>query len=114
MIAFLYYPLYLAVFWYQDVVGGVIEFFVAFNKYLSSLLSVPLLIKTYFKPLKNEYRDGLVLFSVIAGMIVKSVLLSVTISIILIVLAIEFFVCVAMILLPFALPLAILKAKNIL
>lgn len=114
MIAFLYYPIFLVVFWYRDVVGGLIDFFVAFNKYISSLFSIQLLAKTFFKPLKNEYREGLVLFSIVAGMIVKSVLLIVTVSIVLIVLAIEFFVCLAMILIPIVLPLAILKAKNIL
>jgi hypothetical protein len=57
MIAFIYYPYYLFVFWYKDVIGGVFNFLLSFNRYVSALLSVPLLFKTFFKPLKNGNID---------------------------------------------------------
>jgi len=43
--------------------------------YIANLLSVPLLLRTFFKPLKSEYREGLVLFSVLVGIIIKSAVL---------------------------------------
>ncbi|MBI2613823.1 MAG: hypothetical protein HYW62_03545 [Candidatus Levybacteria bacterium] len=36
------------------------------------LFSLPLLIRTYFKPWKNEYRKGLVVFSIAMGMSIKT------------------------------------------
>jgi len=52
-----------------------IKYFLTVNHAILQILSIPILIKTFFKPLKNEYRKGLVLFSLVFGMIVKSSLL---------------------------------------
>lgn len=68
--------------------------------YAANLLSVPLLIKTFFKPLKNEYRDGLVLFSIIMGMIIKLVLLLISFSILIILLGILIVINLIVILMP--------------
>lgn len=103
MLAFLYYPFYLIVFWYKDVLGGLLDFFIDLNRYVASLLSLQLLIKTFFKPLKNEYRQGLVLFSIIFGMVIKSVLISISLLLVLFLLFIEFLIGVFLLLLPFAL-----------
>lgn len=100
--AFLYYPIYLATFYYKDVVGGVVRFFVGIDKYLISLFSISLLLRTYFKPLKNEYRQGLVGFSRVAGIVVKSVLLSVSVSILSIALLAELLIVLVLIFLPFS------------
>ncbi len=103
MLAFVYYPFYLIAFWYRDVLGGLLDFFIDLNRYVASLLSLPLLIKTFFKPLKNEYRQGLVLFSIIFGMCIKSVLISVSLLIVILLLLIEFLMGVFLLLLPVAL-----------
>ena len=114
MIAFLYYPFFLLAFWYKDVTGGVINFFAGFNRYVASLLSVPLLFKTFFKPLKNEYRDGLVLFSILAGILIKSVLLFVSVTIIFLILCTELLLVAALLLAPIGLPILIVRSGGLL
>ena len=111
MSAFLFYPFYIIVFWYKDVLGSLIEFFVMLNKYTVALLSLSLLIKSFFKPLKNEYRKGLVFFSIVAGVIIKLFLISISLSIILIILLVEFLVLVFLFLLPLLLLLLVLGKK---
>jgi len=103
MIAFLYYPLLLIEFWYKDVLFGLANFFVRFNRYMISLLSLSLLVRTFFKPLKNEYRDGLVLFSIFFGMVIKAVLISVILSIVLIIIFIECLIILLIASIPVAL-----------
>ena len=102
MIAFVYYPLYLILFWYKDVLSGALNFFAQLNRYAASLLSIPLILKTFFKPLKNEYREGLVLFSVLAGIFIKSFLLLISVSIICVLLIIEVIFLFTLLLLPFS------------
>lgn len=103
MSAFLLYPLYLFIFWYKDVLVGLLNFYAAFNKYVAQLLSLPGLVGTFFKPLKNEYRQGLVVFSIVAGIFVKSVLISIDVLIITILLAVEVVSLITVALFPFLL-----------
>ncbi|HZJ18458.1 MAG TPA: hypothetical protein VFD45_02465, partial [Patescibacteria group bacterium] len=42
------------------------------NKAVMDIISLPLLLKTYFRPWKNEYREGLVGFSIGMGMFIKT------------------------------------------
>src|SRR3990172_11730495 len=42
-----------------------------------NLLSVKLIFKTFFKPWKNEYREGLARFALFMGIFIKSMLLAV-------------------------------------
>ena len=39
------------------------------------MLSIPLFFRTFFKPLKNEYRGDLVGFSIVMGMVIKTILI---------------------------------------
>lgn len=73
--AILLYPFFLIIFWYKNVVSKTLKLLASFLVYVLNLLSIPILIKTFFKPLKNEYRQGLVGFSVIIGIFVKSILI---------------------------------------
>jgi hypothetical protein len=107
MLAFIYYPFYLISFWYKDVLGGLFDFFIDLNRYVASLLSLTLLLRTFFKPLKNEYRDGLVAFSIVFGMVIKSVLISISLCIVLILMLIEFLIGILMLILPIGLLLLI-------
>ena len=108
MVAFLYYPFYLIAFWYRDVFGGLINFFILFNRYTVSLLSIPLLLRTFFKPLKNEYRDGLVVFSTVFGIFIKAFLVLITTSIVFVILLIEFLIALLIAFIPIVLILMIL------
>lgn len=112
MVAFLLYPLYLLEFWYRDVLGGIISFFVSLNRYIASLFSLPLLLRTFFRPLKNEYRDGLIVFSIIFGMIVKSFLIMISIFVILIVLMLEVLVLLFVAALPVILTFMVFGYKQ--
>lgn len=100
MFAFLYYPFYLVLFWYKDVLGGLFKFFIDINRYVASLLSLPLLIRTFFKPLKNEYRDGLVIFSIVFGIFIKTFLISASVLIVFLLMLVEFLVGVFLFVLP--------------
>lgn len=100
--AILLYPFYLIVFWYKDVVLGLAGFFVVFNRYISSLLSLHLLTSTFFKPLKNEYRKGLVVFSIISGMVVKMILIPAILLILAFFLFIEALFLIGLSVFPFA------------
>ena len=88
-----------------------LAFFASFNKSLLHLLSLPILFSTFFKPLKNEYRDGLVFFSIIAGILIKSVLLFVSISVLVIALLVELFLLLFLALLPLLLVFLLVSKK---
>jgi hypothetical protein len=68
-------PLTFLKFWYFDSPREIAEFFISVNKAFFKLFSLPLLIKTFSKPLKNEYRQGLVRFSIAMGVFIKSILI---------------------------------------
>lgn len=114
MIAFVSYPFYLLSFWYKDVVVGLFGFFAAFNMYVARLLSYPSLLKTFFKPLKNEYRDGLVLFSICFGVIIKSVLVAVNSLILLFMLLVEVLILLFLVVLPVVFLVLLLSPRVIL
>lgn len=75
MSGYLLLPLDFLKFWYIDAPVQMLRFFGSFNHAFFQLFSLPLLLKTFFKPLKNEYRKGLVGFSIGMGMAVKSALI---------------------------------------
>lgn len=66
-------------FWFLEAPRGIIAFFGSLNQAFFQLFSLPLLIRTFFKPIKNEYREGLVAFSIGMGMAVKSTIILVNI-----------------------------------
>lgn len=65
-------PLIFLKFWYIEKPFELIEFFRSINQAFFQLFSLPLFLRTFFKPLKNEYREGLVGFSIAMGIIIKS------------------------------------------
>ena len=65
-------PLIFLRFWFLEAPRGLITFFASLNNAFLQLFSLPLLIRTYFRPWKNEYRKGLVGFSIAMGMFVKT------------------------------------------
>ena len=93
-------PVFLVPFWYRDFLLGSIKTSYYVFIYIANLLSVPLLLHTFFKPLKSEYREGLVLFSVLVGIIIKSAVLLVAAVLLLISFIILLGINVGIILLP--------------
>jgi hypothetical protein len=65
-------PLIILKFWYLEAPKNIIKFFMALNKNFLGVFSLPLMIRTFFRPWKNEYREGLIGFSIFMGVIIKS------------------------------------------
>lgn len=68
-------PIAFLKFWFLEAPKGIIEFYGSLNKAFFQLFSLPILVRTFFKPIKNEYREGLVAFSIGMGIAVKSVII---------------------------------------
>jgi len=99
---FLFLPLAFLKFWYFESVINLFGFFASLNKAFFQLFSLWLLIKTFFKPLKNEYRQGLVGFSIVMGMIIKSMFIFVDLLLLVALLAFEIVVIISFLVFPVA------------
>ncbi|MGE5041952.1 MAG: hypothetical protein ACM3IJ_03535 [Candidatus Levyibacteriota bacterium] len=77
------YPFLVVLLWYKDGLLTTLAYISAFNSYCLKLFSVRDLLFTFFRPLKNEYRKNLVVFSIIFGMCVKTFLLACVLGIML-------------------------------
>ncbi|MBI2443404.1 MAG: hypothetical protein HYV40_05890 [Candidatus Levybacteria bacterium] len=102
MPALLSLPLTFLKFWYVDALLGLTHFFASLNHAFFQLFSLPLLIRTFFKPLKNEYRQGLVGFSIGMGIVVKTSLILVDLFLFLLLLSFEIMFMFAFLSWPFA------------
>lgn len=109
MPALLNFPFSFFNFWFAQAPYGLVLFFLSFNNAVVNMLSIPTMFKTFFKPLKNEYRKGLVGFSIGMGIVVKSVLIMFSLFLLGLIMLIEFFILVVFISLP-VLILALLVA----
>jgi len=109
----LMYPVELLIFWYHNVCIGAIDYFIKLNSYLLHLFSVPLLLQTFFKPLKNEYRKGLVLFSIVFGIFLKSFLIVTSFSILFFFILIELSITAALFIFPVVLIYLAYAGQNI-
>jgi hypothetical protein len=69
---YLFLPFDFLKFWFFDAPKEILEFFASLNRSFFQLFALPLFLRTFFKPLKNEYRPGLVGFSRGMGMFVKT------------------------------------------
>lgn len=95
-------PVIFLKFWYIEAPLGMLGFFTSLNTAFFELFSLPLMLRTFFKPLKNEYRQGLVWFSRWMGMLTKSFLILFDLAIFIVMMAIEAVILIGFILLPFA------------
>jgi len=101
MLGILALPLDFLWFWYIDAPRGLLAYFLSLNNAFLHLFSLPLFLRTFFKPIKNEYRQGLVGFSIGMGIVIKTVLISIDICFFLLLLLCEFLVFVLFLVLPF-------------
>lgn len=93
-------PFIFLIFWFLEAPKGLASFFASLNSAFLNLFSLPLLIKTYFRPWKNEYRKGLVGFSIGMGIFIKTFVITADIILLLIILILEFLVFIGFIFLP--------------
>ena len=68
----LLFPVTFFKFWYLEAPLNMLRFFTSLNKAFFGVFSLPLMVKTFFRPWKNEYREGLIGFSIVMGMVMKS------------------------------------------
>ncbi len=76
-------------FWFFEAPREILNFFTSLNKSFLELVSLQLLVKTYFKAWKNEYREGLVGFSIAMGIFIKTLVIFADIILFSILLSIE-------------------------
>lgn len=95
-------PVIFLKFWFFEAPREILHFFVLLNKAFLQLFSLPLLLKTYFKPWKNEYRQGLVGFSIAMGIFIKTFVIFADLLLFFLLLGIELFLFIAFIFWPFA------------
>jgi hypothetical protein len=103
----LFLPINILKFWYLEAPISLLSFFLSLNKAFLGLFSLPLMIQTFFRPWKNEYRKGLVGFSIFMGMIIKTAFIAgdlVLLCCLLIIEALLFFVFLLSPVLAFYLP----------
>ena len=82
-------PLIFLRFWYVEAPQSIIGYFLSLNHAFFELFSLPLFLRTYLKPLKNEYRQGLVGFSIAMGIVIKSFFIGFDLMIFILLLAFE-------------------------
>jgi len=87
-------------FWLIDSPKNLFSFFVSLNNSFLQFSSLSILVKTYFKPWKNEYREGLVGFSIGMGIFIKTFVILADIILFLILLLAELCIFFGFILLP--------------
>ena len=88
------FPIEWLKFWYINAPLGMLSYFSSLNVSFMRMFSISLLLRTYFQPIKNEYRQGLVGFSIGMGIFVKTLLLLASMLLFLVLLCLEFlFIC---------------------
>jgi len=97
---YLFLPFDFLKFWYFDSPREIIGFFDSLNNSFFQLFSLPLFLRTFFKPLKNEYRQGLVAFSRGMGMVIKTFFIIADVIILIPLLAIEALVLILFLAFP--------------
>lgn len=100
MSAYLMLPFAFIRFWFLDAPRGMVFYFSSLNSAFLHLISLPLFLRTFFKPLKNEYRKGLVGFSIGMGIAVKSVLIAIDLLAFAVLLLVEFLIILGFIFIP--------------
>lgn len=89
-------------FWFFESPLEMLKFFVSLNMAFLHFFSLPLFLQTYFKPLKNEYRPGLVGFSRAMGVAIKTIFIIVDTILLTVLLAVETIIFVGYVFLPLA------------
>lgn len=102
MNGYLFLPLNFVKFWFIEAPLGMLGYFASLNRAFLELFSLLLFLRTFFQPLKNEYRQGLIWFSRFMGMTIKSVMILVDLLLFVVILAIEGLILVGFLTFPIA------------
>ena len=93
-------PLLFLKFWFWDAPAEIIGFFRSLNGSFNEAFSFTLFLKTFFNPLKNEYREGLIGFSRAVGIVIKSAFIIVDAMIFTILIMLEIIIVTGFIMFP--------------
>ena len=94
-------PVLFLKFWFVQAPLRLAKYSLSVNHAFLQFLSLPLMLRTFFKPLKNEYRKGFVLFSIIFGILVKTAFIFIDLILLGFIVFIELAVIVLFVLWPF-------------
>ncbi|HUQ85659.1 MAG TPA: hypothetical protein VM077_05005 [Candidatus Limnocylindrales bacterium] len=100
MNSYIFLPIAFLKFWFFEAPREIYGFFSSVNQAFFQLFALPMFLKTFFKPLKNEYRPGLVGFSRAMGMVIKSVIIIADLFILIPLVVFELIVFVSFVSLP--------------
>lgn len=89
-------------FWFYESPLEMLKYFASLNIAFLHFFSLPLFLQTYFKPLKNEYRPGLVGFSRAMGIFIKTIFIIVDTILLTLLLTAEVIIFVSYIFFPIA------------
>jgi hypothetical protein len=78
MSAYFFLPFYFLSFWFGEAPLSILRSFMEINKAFFRFFSISLLLRTFFQPIKSEYRKGLVGFSIGMGIVVKTIVILVS------------------------------------
>ena len=95
-------PISIVKFWYLEAPLLLISYFLSLNRVFLNAFSLPLMLKTFFRPWKNEYREGLVRFSIFMGIVIKTLFIISDLFLLLLLIIIEFIIFLCFLTLPVA------------
>lgn len=95
-------PLLFAYWWFVQAPAKLVVFFFNYFVHLTQVLSVPLLLKTFFVPWKNENKKGYVGIARGIGMVVKTAVLLADLMILTVALLVEASLLLLWMVLPIA------------
>lgn len=100
MTAYINLPILFLKFWFYEAPLSLIAFFKSFNRSFLQLISLPLLVRTYFKPWKNEYRTGFIGIAIGIGVVIKTFVIAADLFLFSLVLLAEIIILLFLILWP--------------
>ena len=95
-------PVDIIKFWYIEAPISLLRYFISLNKSFFNMFSIPLMLKTFFRPWKNEYREGLVKSSIFMGIAFKSLFIFVGLFAFVFLLFAEIIIFIGFLLFPIA------------
>jgi hypothetical protein len=98
----LLFPLSIFKFWYLEAPKQLFVFFISLDKTFLGVFSLPLMLKTFFRPWKNEYREGMIWFSIFMGMAIKSLFILADLILLVALVMLEIIFFIGFLIWPFA------------
>lgn len=100
MSIYLLLPILFVRFFFVELPVSVVKYFASLNTAFLQMFSLPLILRTFFKPWKNEYRSQFVPMAIGIGVAVKTLVLFADIILFTLLLAVEMILVVGIIAWP--------------